>query len=284
MRVIGRLLRGLWHTLDGVRKVLHLVLLLFIFGILLLALRDSVPYLPHEAALVLSPQGDIVEELSGDPLDRAIGRVTGEGRPETRLQDLIDVIDRAAGDDRVTALVLDLEGMGGAGLPKLQDVAAALGRFRESGKKVFAWGSYLDQRQYYLAAHADEVYLDPFGGVLIQGYGYYRQYLKGTADKLGVEVNVFRTGAFKSATDTFTRADMSPEDREEAAVWLGALWDAWKADVARARELEPEALQAYADRAAEDIAEVEGDWAKYALSRGLVDGLLTQEQFSDRVA
>lgn len=284
MRVIGRLLRGVWHALDGVRKVLHLVLLLFIFGILLLAVRDSVPYLPHEAALVLAPQGDIVEELSGDPLDRAIGRATGEGRPETRLQDLIDVIDRAAGDDRVKAMVLDLEAMEGAGLPKLQDVAAALGRFRESGKKVLAWGAYLDQRQYYLAAHADEVYLDPFGEVLIQGYGYYRQYLKGAADKLGVEVNVFRAGAFKSATDTFTRTDMAPEDREEAEVWLGALWEDWKADVARARELEPEALQVYADRAAEDIAEVDGDRAQYALSRGLVDGLLTQEQFGERVA
>jgi protease-4 len=284
MRVIGRLLRGIWHALDGVRKVLHLVLLLFIFGFLFLAFRDNVPYLPGEAALVLAPEGDIVEELSGDPLERALGRATGEDRPETRLQDLIDVIDRAAGDDRVKALVLDLGSLEGAGLPKLEDFAAALQRFRESGKKVLVWGAYYDQRQYYLAAQADEVYLDPFGAVLIQGYGYYRQYLKGAADKLGVEVNVFRAGDFKSATDTFTRVDMSPEDREEAAVWLGALWEGWKADVARARKLEPEALQDYADRAAEDIGEVEGDLAQYALSRGLVDGLLTEEQFSDRVA
>jgi protease-4 len=284
MRVIGRLLRGLWHGLDGVRKVLHLVLLLFIFGLLVLAISDSVPYIPGEAALVLAPAGSLVEELSGDPLDRAIGRATGDGRAETRLQDLLDVIDSAAGDDRVKALVLDLGALEGAGLPKLQEVAAALARFRESGKKVLAWGTYFDQRQYYLAAQADEVYLDPFGAVLIDGYGYYRQYLKGAADKLGVEVNVFRAGEFKSATDTFTRADMSPEDREEASAWLGDLWDGWKADVAAARELEPEALQSYADRAAEDLAETDGDLAQYALSRGLVDGLLTEEQFGERVA
>lgn len=284
MRVIGGLLRGIWRALDGVRKVLHLVLLLFLFGLLFFALRDSVPYIPREAALVLAPQGQVVEELTGDPLDRALGRVTGDGRAETRLHDLVDVIDAAADDRRVKALVLDLGSMEGAGLPKLQDIAAALGRFRESGKKVLAWGSYYDQRQYYLAAHADEVYLDPFGAVLIDGYGYYRQYLKGAADKLGVEVNVFRAGQFKSATDTYTRADMSPEDRQEASAWLGALWDGWKADVAKARRLEPEALQAYADRAAEDLGEVGGDLAQYALSRGLVDGLLTDEQFSERVA
>ncbi|MCU0976043.1 MAG: signal peptide peptidase SppA [Steroidobacteraceae bacterium] len=284
MGVIGRLLRGLWHGLDGVRKVLHLVLLLVLFGLLFAALRDSVPYIPREAALVLAPQGQVVEELSSDPLDRALGRVSGGGHAESRLHDLVDVIDAAAGDDRVKALVLDLGSMEGAGLPKLQDMAAALGRFRESGKKVFAWGSYYDQRQYYLAAHADEVYLDPFGAVLIDGYGYYRQYLKGAADKLGVEVNVFRAGEFKSATDTYTRSDMSPEDREEASAWLGALWDGWKSDVAKARGLEPEALQAYADRAAEELGEVGGDLAQYALSRGLVDGLLTDEQFSERVA
>jgi protease-4 len=284
MRLVGRLLRGVWHVLDGVRKVLHLVLLLFIFALVLLAFRGSVPYLPREAALVLAPQGDVVEELSGDPLDRALGRATGEDRVETRLQDLVEVIDAAAGDGRVKALVLDLGGMEGAGLPQLQDIAAAIARFRESGKKVFAWGSYFDQRQYYLAAQADEVYLDPFGAVLIQGYGYFRPYLKGAADKLGVEVNVFRAGGFKSATDTFTRTDMSPEDREEARAWLGALWDGWKADVAKARELEPDALQAYADRAAEDLASVGGDLAQYAQSRGLVDGLMTEEQFAERVA
>ncbi len=284
MRLIGRVLRGVWHVLDGVRKVLHLVLLLFIFAIVLMALRGSVPYLPREAALVLAPQGDLVEELSGDPLDRAISRAMGEDRPETRLHDLVEVIDAAAEDGRVKALVLDLGGLEGAGLPKLQDVAAALGRFRDGGKKIFAWGSEFDQRQYYLAAQADEVYLDPFGSVLVQGYGYFRPYLKGAVDKLGVEVNVFRAGNYKSATDTFTRADMSPEDREEAGVWLAALWEAWKADVARARDLEPEALQDYADRAAEDLVEVGGDLAQYALNRGLVDGLLTEEQFAERVA
>ncbi len=282
-RILGRFFKGLWHGLDGLRKVLHLIVLLVLFGIFFAASRSSLPYLPGSAALVLAPEGRIVEQLSGDALDRALQEASGEGRPETRLQDLLDVIDEAAGDRRIKALVLDLSRLETAGLPVLQDIGQALGKFRESGKKVFVWGAYFDQRQYYLAAHADETYLDPFGAVIIEGYGYFRQYLKGTVDKLGVEVHVFKAGTYKSATETFSRTDMSAEDREEATVWVNQLWEGWKRGTAVARGLEPAVLQDYADKAAEGVAEAEGDLAQYALRRGLVDGLKTLEQFDARV-
>lgn len=281
---IGGFFRGLWHALDGLRKVLHLVVLLFIFGVLFAATRSSLPYVPGSAALVLAPQGRIVEQLSGDPYYLALGNAFGEQRDETRLQDLLDVIKAARKDDRITSMVLDLRAMDGAGLPELQDLAGAIDAFRAAGKKVFAWGSWYDQRQYYLAAHADEVYLDPFGAVVINGFGYFRQYLKGTADKLGVNVHVFKVGTYKSAPDTFTRSDMSANDRKAAGVWLGALWDAWKSGVAKARKLDPQSLQDYADKAAEGMRAAGGDQAGYALANGLVDGLKTQDQFDELVA
>ncbi len=283
-RAIRAFLRGLWHFLDGARKVMHFILLLFLFGILLAATRSSLPFLPSDAALVLSPEGRIVDELSGDPLDRAWRDVSGEGRPETRLQDLLDVIEAAADDERISAMVLDLGALERAGLPALQDLARAIDAFRDSGKKVFAWGVWFDQRQYFLAAHADEVYLDPHGTVIIEGFGYFRQYLKGTADKLSVDVHVFKVGTHKSAPDTFTRSDMSPEDREEAGVWVNSLWDAWKSGVAQARGVEPQALQDYADNAGPGVREVDGDLAQYAFARGLVDGLKTREQFDEIVS
>ncbi len=282
--MIGGFFRGVWRALDGVRKVLHLVLLLVLFGIVFAATRSAIPYVPAKAALVLAPEGRIVEELSGDALDRALFDLAGERQPETRLEDLLKVVRAAADDDRVQALVLDLGALERAGLPALQDLGRAIAVFRESGKKVLAWGAYYDQRQYYLAAQADEVYLDPFGVVIIEGYGYFRQYLKGTADKLGVEVNVFKVGTHKSAPESFTRSNMSAEDRSEATVWIGALWEAWKADVAAARGIEPEALQGYADRAGEGVRQAEGDLAQYALGRDLVDGLKTREQFDERVS
>jgi protease-4 len=283
-RAIGGFFRGLWHALDGLRKVLHLVLLLFLFGILFAATRSSLPFVPAQAALVIAPEGRIVEELSGDPLDRALAETLGEHRPETRLQDLLDVIAAAREDDRIRALVLDLGEMERAGLPALQDLGRAVDEFRKSGKKVFAWGPWFDQRQYYLAARADELYIDPYGAVVVEGYGYFRQYLKGTADKLGVDVHVFKVGTHKSAPDTFTRSDMSPEDREEARVWVGALWESWKEGVAAARGIEPGALQDYADKAGAGVRGSEGDLAQYALARGLVDGLKTSEEFERAVA
>lgn len=284
IRGIGAVLKGLWHALDGLRKVLHLVLLLVIFGALLAASHTSLPFIPGSAALELAPLGRIVEEESGDPLDRALADLSGEDEQETRLRDLIDVVDHARDDERIEALVLDLDGLERAGLPALQDLARSIRWFRESGKKVFAHGLYFTQRQYYLAAQADEVYLDPFGFVLLDGYSYYRSFLRGTMDKLAVDVNVFRIGSHKSATETWTRSDMSREDRENARVWIGALWESYKTDVAEARRLEPALLQAYADEAVAGVRAAGGDLAQYALARGLVDGLKTREEFEAIVA
>jgi protease-4 len=276
--------KGIWRALDGLRKVLHLILLLALFGLLVAASQTELPYIPHQAALVLSPEGRLVEELSGDPLERALARASGEFHAETRVRDLVDVIDEARDDDRIQALVLDLDNLEGAGLPMLQDVAQSIRWFRESGKKVYAYAQSYSQRQYYLAAQADEVYLDPMGYILIEGYGYYRTFYRGAIDKLAVDVNVFRAGSHKSAPETWTRSDMSAEDREDAEVWVGSLWDAYKADVGAARDLEPALVQAYADEAASGIRATGGDIAQYALARGLVDGLKTRQEFQALVA
>ncbi len=71
--------KGIWLALDGLRKVLHLILLLVLFGLLFAAAQTELPYVPERAALVLAPEGVLVEELSGDPLERALSRATGEG-------------------------------------------------------------------------------------------------------------------------------------------------------------------------------------------------------------
>jgi protease-4 len=284
LHALWSFLRGVWFALDGLRKVLHLILLLTLFVLLLLAGQTELPFVPESAALVLSPDGYLVEELSGDPLERALEGATGELRGETRLRDLVDVIDGARDDDRIQALVLDLDGLAGAGLPMLQDLAQSIRWFRESGKKVYAYGESFSQRQYFLAAQADEVYLDPMGYVLLEGFGYFRTYFRGTLDKLAVDVNVFRAGSHKTAPDEWTRTGMSDEDRENALVWVGALWDAYKTDVGAARKLEPGLIQAYADEAAEGVRATRGDLAQYALARGLVDALKTRHEFEEIVA
>jgi len=274
---------GLWRGLDGLRKALHLILLLVIFGLLLAVLRGSVPRIPSKAALLVVPEGQLVEQLSGEPLDRALQEARGEEHEETLLWDLTDSIRVAAGDSRIQVLALDLEKFEGGTQPTLEELARALREFRAAGKKVIAYGVELTQERYYLAAQADEVYLDPMGFVLIDGYDRYRTYLKDALDKLGVEINVFRVGTYKSAVETFTRNNMSSEDREESRAYLGAMWNSYQNAVTRARKLPADALEKYVDGLATTVPAASGDASRVALEAGLVTAVKSRLEAEKRL-
>jgi protease-4 len=282
---VGSALAGffglVWRILEGVRRVLHLILLLVIFGFILAALHTSIPTVPRSAALVLAPEGELVEQLATDPVRRAFGQASGGPAPETLLKDVIDAIQMAKGDSRIKLIVLELGNLGPSGLSKLQEIGSALREFRAAGKRVVAAADSMDQTQYYLAAQAGEVYLDPLGLVYVDGFSYYRMYLKDAIEKLGVDVNVFKAGTFKSYTDQFSRSDMAPSEREETSVWLDALWKAYSQDVARARSMPANALNEYIAEEPAALAAVNGDAAKLALQRGLVTALKSRRQVAD---
>lgn len=265
------------------RRTLHLVLLLLIFGFIIGALRGSLPYLPAKAALVLQPVGEIVEQRSGDPLQIAFNEARGERQTETLLWDLTESIRAAATDARIPAIVLQLDLFTGAGQPTLEEVAAALREFRATGKKVVAQGSSYSQAQYYLAAQADEIYLDPLGEVLLEGYDRYRMYYKGLLDKLAVDVHLFRVGEYKSAAEDLVRTGMSPEDRQESRAYLDALWTAYRAAVGRARDLAPEVIDQYANGYIDALRTNGGDAARVAMEAGLVTGIRTEDEVTARL-
>jgi protease-4 len=284
MRAIRKLLHWIWVGLDGLRKILHLLLLLLIFGVIGAVFSRPIPLVPDRAALVIAPQGPLVEQLSGAPLERAISEVLRQGPTETLLRDVVDAIDAASKDERISSLYLDLGGLDGGGTAKLQEVAAAVDRFRKTGKPVIAFGEYYDQPQYYLAAHADEVYLDPQGMAYVDGFANYGIFVKDALDKLSVDWNVFRVGQYKSAVEMFTRNDMSAAEREESLAWLNSVWTTWKTDVAKARGLQPAVLQDYADNSAPALRKVDGDLAKLALEAGLVTHLEGRYRVEERLA
>jgi protease-4 len=282
---VGSALRGffglIWRILEGVRKVLHLALLLLIFGFILATLHTSIPIVPRSAALIIAPQGELVEQLSGDPVRRALSEASGGPAPETLLRDVTDAIAAAKSDSRIKLIVLDVDELGPSGLSKLQEISAALRDFRASGKRVIAAGDSFNQSQYYLAAQAGEVYLDPMGEVSVTGFSYYRMYYKDAIDKLSVDLNVFRAGTFKSYTDQFSRSDMAPSEREETSVWLESLWSAYTQDVTRARSLPAGALKDFIAEQPASLQAVNGDMAKMALQRGLVTALKSRRQVAD---
>ncbi|MGH6623140.1 MAG: signal peptide peptidase SppA, partial [Burkholderiaceae bacterium] len=240
---------------------------------------DRVPRLASDTALVLNIQGDIVEEYTVSAQEAALAEAIGKERFETRLRDIVAALDAAARDSQITRAVLVLDEMGKAGGASLRDVSAALERFRGAGKPVVAWGESYSQSQYFLAAHADEVYLHPSGNILLQGFGGPRPYFKELLDKVGVKVNTFQAGRFKSFAEPFTRTGPTPEAQEASAYLLNGLWSTWTNDVELARKLKPGSLMAAIDDLPQRLAATQGDLAELVLKEKLVDGLKRRNEF-----
>ncbi|HEY3809544.1 MAG TPA: signal peptide peptidase SppA [Steroidobacteraceae bacterium] len=281
---MGSFFRAVWRGLDALRRFLSLLVLLALLGIVIGALRQGgTPRVPDKAALVVRPSGDIVEQLSGEPFERAIDEAQGSGEPQTLLWDLTTAIRAAASDSRIAALFIDTDDMDRTGQVKLEEVAAAIGEFRKSGKKIVAYGNYYLQSQYYLAAQADEVYLDPFGFLLLDGYDRYRMYLKDVLEKLGVDMHLFRVGKFKSAAETYTRHDMSSEDRQESEAYLSALWHGYLESVAGARHTQAEAISQYATGYVDAVTAADGDASRVAKDSRLVTDLKTRQEVEQRL-
>ena len=123
MAWVGRSFHFLWRLLDGLRKVLHLIVLLVIFAVLLFAARQPLPLVPSRAALVIQPHSHLVEQLTGSPWDRSLSALAADREPETLVRDLTEAIRAAAKDERIKVLVLDTEELGSGGLTKLKAVA-----------------------------------------------------------------------------------------------------------------------------------------------------------------
>ncbi len=271
--IFVRFFRFLWRVLGVLRALVQVLILLLIVGLILVAFQGTVVEVPDTAALVIAPSGQLVDELSDDPFVRAISESQGVPPGETLARDVTDALQAAADDDRIRAVVLSLGRLEGGGLTKLRDIADAVEAFRESGKPVVAMGDAYTQVQYYLAAHADTVFMHEFGAVYLDGFGYFRAYFREALEKLRIDMNVFRVGEFKSFVEPFTRDDMSAEDREAARRWLESLWAVYRSDVAQARGLEAEALNAYANELADRVEAADGDLARVAVEAGLVNEL-----------
>ncbi len=289
--IFVRIFSGTWRLWDFLcRLVTDLVITLVVIAILVLIFSFQWVTVPASAALVVDPQGSLVEQYSGSLAQRAMDRLLGqEQRPQTRLRDVVSAIEHAKNDDRIKALVLDTDKMGGGGLlggaalSDLQDVGRAIRDFKKTGKPVFALGDSYTQSQYYLAAMANTVFIHPQGMVFLHGYGVYQPYFKDALDKLGVEVNIFRVGKYKSAVEPLMLNGMSPDARSDWSGVVNVLWNAYQHDVTKARSLKPDALSNYIDNVDTGLAAVGGDSAKLALKAGLVDKIATRDQMAAAV-
>jgi len=281
---IRRFLAGIWNTLNFTRRLVFnlLFVAVLVFFVVVLFSGPGIKPVAQKSALVLNLSGALVEQYGAHPVDRVLNQAMGQGRAEVQLRDILRAIELAKDDKRIDRIVLLTDGFSASGFAAMRDVTAALREFRESGKQVVAYGTGMDQMGYYLAAHADEVYMDPQGGVLLEGLGRYRMYYReGLQDKLGVDVHLFKVGEYKSAAEPYVLDAASPEAKEADLYWMNDLWDRYVADVAAARGLEPADIDTMIAELPERVQAVGGDLGQLAVDEKLIDGLRTREEMRE---
>jgi len=273
-----------WKALTtGVKVATNLVFLLsLLFLITLLFFRPEAT-VPDNAALLLNPEGAIVEQRSAiDPMARAINKIAGiSTHEETPLQDILDAINTAAMDERIKMLVISPSKLERAGFNQLRDIGNAIEHFKNKGKVVIAADNSFNQSQYYLAAYADEIYLNPMGRVELRGFGVYRLYFKDLLHKLNVKFHVFKVGTYKSALEPFLRDNMSPQAKEANQQWLTRLWSTYSQDIGKQRGLTAQVINDFINNLDVFLKKADGDPAVMALNGGLIDGLKTRRQLED---
>lgn len=292
---IFAVLTGIWDAMNFFRRlVFNLAFYGFLFFLMFALLASlfasagssSSTALDERTTLVLAPEGRVVEQFTTDPATRAFAQALGDdSNAEVQLRDLLRVLEAAKTDKKIERVLLRLDGLSFSGYASLREVSAAIADLRASGKQVVAFGESYDQVQYLLAANANEIYLDPMGGLLMEGLSRYRQYYReGLQDKLGVDVHLFKVGEYKSAAEPYVLDAASPEAKEADLFWMNDIWQRHLGAIAKSRKLDPKALAADIDNLAVDIPAAGGDLAQYALKKKLVDGLKTEEQLEELLA
>jgi protease-4 len=284
--ILTRFFIAIWNIIDGTRKLILNLVFFAIFFFVVAALVDSGEPLglQGDTALVLRPYGRVVEQYSGTPFDMALQQASDQLRPETRLRDLVEAVHRATDDADISRMVIDPTFLSGIGMASLLELEAAIAGFKASGKPVITLADNLGQGQYYLAALADDIWLNPEGMVWLDGFAAYRNYYRDGLDKLEVEINLFRAGEYKSAMEPFVRNDMSPEVREANLYWIGNLWQQYLEGVSRQRGIPLERLSSTINGFADGLEAADGDFARYALEAGLVDKLVSRPEANQSLA
>lgn len=280
------LLRAIWRILSGISKVITVLVPLLFVGVFFVALSvslsETVPEpLPERAGLLIAPKGRLVENKT--PLEPVDALFASELSGEVLLSSLIQAIDEAANDPRITSLVIDLEDLAGPSTSQSMEIIEAMERFSEAGKPMVAVGDYFSQSHYLLASQADEIILHPEGGVSLMGFGVYRTYLKQFLDNIRVKFHVFRAGENKSAVEPYLRDDMSPQEKVVVARWLNSLWDDYATQVETGRGKAAGELTQFINDFPARLEAQGGDLARVFLEEGYVDALLSGDATEARV-
>lgn len=274
---VARFFRGLWSLLTWTRIAFFNLLFLLFIVVLVMAFRTGgYTPLPDSFALRIAPGGMLVDQRTyTDPASLLLAS-EDPAETETVVREVVEAIHHARVDDRVQAIVLELDRLYGGGLSKMQEIGEALEYFKAAGKTVIAVGDNYTQDQYYLASYADRIYMNDMGSVLLTGYGRYGNYFKSALDKLDINFHIFRSGKYKDAVEPFLRDSMSDESRAHNQALVDQLWEIYTRDVETRRNLPRGAITGYINNMGQAMAQAGGDSALLSAQNGLVDELASR--------
>lgn len=277
--------------LDVLKRFLAAVGVAVLFGVLSLvvfsyllnsALSPEDEPLPDGAVLVIDLSMNLTDRPTGyDVADLARRSLSGlEGGRRFHLLEVLRAIHRASGDKSVRGLFLtgSLQPEGyGCGYAALAEVGEALLEFRKSGKPVLGYLSDPGQRDYFLYSHADKLYLNPYGSLMLNGMAAEVTFYGRAFEEFGVGAQVARTGEYKAAVEPYLSDRFSEPNREQLQVLLDARWRQYLERVASNRNLDPGSLRS---RLRESFV----IRAERAVELGLVDETLYYDEMLDRLA
>jgi len=198
--------------------IIALIIGLFIF-----------PFISNNKADI---KGSILSLSTKDISDRSSSYFDSE--ENLTVYEIANAFEYASYDDDVEIVFLDLSYISISSASAFE-VGKSIQLLRKKGKKVIAYGDFLTQSQYLLASYADEVILNPFGMVFLEGFKKYQIYLKDFLDNNNIVVNTFVAGDYKSATEIFSESKMSEQDRQQSKIFLNDLWKNWLKEVGNNR-------------------------------------------------
>ena len=192
------------------------------------------------------------------------------------LRKVVETLDKAGRDQRIVGIYIDgTNANSEVGYASLREMRQALEKFRKTGKKIIAYSTDWNEREYYLSSVANQIVVNPMGAMEMNGLSSQPMFLAGALQKYGIGVQIVRVGKFKGAVEPLILDKLSPENREQTQKLLDDIWGEWRRAVGKSRNIQPQKLQAIANN--QPILE-----ATAAQANGLVDKTAYQDQvFTD---
>jgi protease-4 len=254
-------------TISGI--VLGLVLICFVVGALLFAaIRGDQPSISDNSVLSMKISGPLPDYVPDDVLSRIFGP-----QPQS-LSSVLTQFRKAKADKRIRAIILDVDASQ-TGWAKAEELRAAIEDFRASGKPVYAYMEMGLNKDYYVAAACDKIYMPPPGELFIMGLAADVMFFRGSLDKLGIYPDLYQIGKYKNAGDTFTQKQMTEAHREVVNSLLDDLYGRYREGIARGRGKTTEDVDKLINNAPYN--------ARAARDAGLIDGALYREELEKEI-